>query len=358
MKEGQGDKSEFRVLSLDGGGICGAFVAGFLAEIEQRTGRPFGEHFDLIAGTSTGGIIAAALAFREPASRIEQFYREHGPLIFRRWWTKPTRRWRAPLRWAGRRFAWCADSLVLRKLGLDYDWLRRSKYGADELREALVEVFGERQLGESQSRLVIPSINLTNGQTKVFKTPHLPNLYIDRHLPVVDVVLATAAAPTYFPHVVIQPGSAYVDGGLWANNPVMVAIAESIAISGRCRREGVDPVFDLETTSVLSIGTGRAAMFANPPDHKAGLGWWASRLFGLTLLTQSQGATFQGKYVLADRFERIDFDIPDSTWTIDSVCYVDQMIHNGRQRAAELLDGVRGRFLAYEAALYRPFPAE
>jgi hypothetical protein len=74
----------FRILSLDGGGIRGAFTAAFLADIERRLGCRVADHFDLIAGTSTGGIIAAALAAGEPASRVVEFYRSRGPRIFTR----------------------------------------------------------------------------------------------------------------------------------------------------------------------------------------------------------------------------------------------------------------------------------
>src|SRR5439155_11838233 len=68
----------FGILSLDGGGIRGAFTAAFAAEVEKRLGRPLADYFDLIAGTSTGAIIAVALALREPAEQIERFYRERG----------------------------------------------------------------------------------------------------------------------------------------------------------------------------------------------------------------------------------------------------------------------------------------
>ena len=268
--QGKTDKQPFRILSLDGGGICGAFVAGFLAGIEERTGKRIGQHFDLIAGTSTGGIIAAALAFGEPASRIEAFYREHGHLIFRRRKVEVNGR----LKGAFKRLVFrTLDHVLLKDRGLDCDWILHSKYKGEPLKAALTEVFSGKPLGESPTRLVIPSINLTNGQTKVFKTPHLPGLHIDLHLPVVDVVMATTAAPTYFPYAVIQPGSMYVDGGLWANNPTMVGLVESMAISNRCLRDE-DPRFDLETTSVLSVGTGRCQRFMKPPGGEAGVAWW------------------------------------------------------------------------------------
>lgn len=210
----------FRILSLDGGGIRGAFGAGFLACLEERLQCRVSEFFDLIAGTSTGAIIAAAVAMGEPASRIKQFYRERGSVIFRRPWERP-----APSLWEGlkrsvrRAPIWCANRR-LRRFGIDYDWLLHPKYDGDELRRSLVEVFGEHTLeAVRRSRLVIPSVDLTRGHTVVFKTPHMPGLVRDRRYRIVDVLLATTAAPTYLPHATIGNGSAYVDGGIWANNP-------------------------------------------------------------------------------------------------------------------------------------------
>lgn len=347
-------KGAFRILSLDGGGICGALVAGFLAGGEDQIGRPIGECFDLIAGTSTGGIIAAALAFREPASRIERFYLEHGPRIFQRRKVASSAWWKWALRKVGGR---PLDRLILSRLGLDLDQILQSKYVAEPLRAALVEVFGSKCLGEAQTRLIIPSINLTNGQTKVFKTAHLPDLHIDLHLPIVDVILATTAAPSFFPHATIQPGSMYVDGGLWANNPTMAAIAESIAIARDCRRE-VDPRFDLGTTSVLSMGTGRCKQFMKPPAEGAGVAWWmaGAKLIRLTMMSQSQGTEFQADYLLGrENHRRVDFELPDDTWNLDSICYLEEMIHNGRQKAAEMVSPLRPRFFDRTAPSYTPF---
>jgi patatin-like phospholipase/acyl hydrolase len=219
-----------------------------------------------------------------------------------------------------------------------------------------LEVFQHRPLGEAENRLVIPSVNMTNGQTKVFKTPHLPDHFIDRYFPVADAILATTAAPTYFPHAVIQKGSRYVDGGLWANNPGMVAVAESIRISKECRRPRIDPSFTLLDTHMLSIGTGSSPFFADPPEEGAGVAWWASRLIDLISIAQAQGAHFQAKAILADRYERIDFAIPDGSWRLDSVDLVEQMIHNGRQKATEELVKLRPRFFDSPVPGYHPFP--
>ncbi len=218
------------------------------------------------------------------------------------------------------------------RFNLDASWLLSSKYGDADLAAALTDIFQHRTLGLAQNRLIIPSINMTNGQTKVFKTPHLPKHYIDRNLRVVDVVLATTAAPTYFPHAVIQKGSRYVDGGLWANNPSMVALVESIRISRECNRPDIDPRFQTGDTHMLSIGTGSSTFFADPPSDAAGIAWWA-RALDLISISQSQGATSRHGQFWTTVTNGLTSFFPDSSWRLDSVNFLEQMIHNGHQMA-------------------------
>lgn len=337
----------FRILSLDGGGIRGAFTAAFLADIEERTNCRICEFFDLVAGTSTGGIIAAALAAGEPAARIVQFYRERGPAIF----VRPAR----PKTRMAKCRTWLAN-LCLRKTGIDEDWLWSPKYESGPLRDALEEVFGNRTIEELRCcRTVIPSVDLTKGQTVVFKTPHLPDLVRDRRFRVVDVVLATTAAPTYFPHATFGVGSAYVDGGVWANNPTMVAVAEALRIGKGCRRPGVDRDVALEAITVLSVGTGRAPYFAKPPAGGGGIAWWLAPLLELVSVSQAQGVHFQSSYVLGDRYHRVDFDLPNASWKLDCIDVVDQLIHLGRDRAAEHLASIQNQFLFQPTSPYVPF---
>ncbi len=323
----------FKVLSLDGGGIRGAFTAAVLDVIEERTKRPAFESFDLFAGTSTGGIIAAGLASGEKASRIVQFYRNHGPRIFAR----PARKfsWKS-------RFAKRACEKRLKGLGIDYDWLFTSKYDAEALQSALETIFCDNKLETiTASRLVIPSVDLTKGQTVVFKTPHLPRLDRDRHFKLVDILLATSAAPTYFPVATIGKGSRYVDGGLWANNPTIVGLAEAVKILqvGPKASEGANLGTAFQNIEVLSIGTGTLKAFMQPSSGADGLAWWiAGRLVELMFLAQSQGIHFQSQYLLGDNYARIDFDIPDVSWKLDNVLVIDELIHLGREAAKSNLE--------------------
>jgi uncharacterized protein len=355
---GEGDVRPFRILSLDGGGIRGAFTAGFLAGIEDRIGHPVGQYFDLVAGTSTGGIIAAAVAFGEPASRIEQFYLEHGPRIFARPWEKPIPWYKRPFRWMGRLYPKAVNRALYNRFSVDRHWLHNSKYIADELKDALTEVFADKRLGHASNRLVIPSVNAISGQPKVFKTSHLSHLFIDHKYKIVDVLLATAAAPTYFPAAVLESeaGSAYVDGGLWANNPSVVALVESMMIAERCNRSEIDPIFSIETTFVLSVGTGKPAVSTNPPGTKAGIFWWmANKLLDLSSLAQSKGVDFQAQHILGDRHRRVEFDLAGPEWTMDNASLVGSMVHIGRQRAIAEVERLRAHFFTENAPPFVPY---
>jgi uncharacterized protein len=165
-----------RILSIDGGAIKGVFPASFLTTLEESLGQPIAKFFDLIVGTSTGGIIALGLGLGLSAKQILSFYEERGPSIFK-----------------GTQFA-----RALRQIGI-------SKYSSDPLREALQMVFEDRRLGESTTRLVVPSCNLDTGEVHIWKTSHHPRLERDYKVPVVEVALSTAAAPTYFPRTVRPP---------------------------------------------------------------------------------------------------------------------------------------------------------
>ncbi|WP_165223327.1 CBASS cGAMP-activated phospholipase [Aquisphaera insulae] len=318
----------FRILSLDGGGIRGAFTAAFLARLEKTLEHPLTEYFDLIAGTSTGGIIAVALALGEPCHRIRDFYQEYGPQIF-------SRRDALPIPgWVLNRLSVVANQ-YLAPYGLDVDAFRQSKYDGVVLKQALEQVLGTRTLNDAKTRLVIPSVDLVSGKTVVFKTPHQPGFIRDKHLSAVDVVLATTAAPTYFPHAVMKPGTAYTDGGVWANNPSMVAYVEALKIREVCTRPGIDPVFDMQDVQLLSIGTGKPKYSMTPPEVGPGLGWWALRLLDVVFTSQAQGVDNQVRYVLGEQYYRVDFDILDKSWSLDAVNLVSTLVHLGEEKAVE-----------------------
>jgi patatin-like phospholipase/acyl hydrolase len=340
----------FRILSLDGGGIRGAFAAAFLYRLELQIGCPISDYFDLIAGTSTGGIIALALCLGEPAEKICKLYRDCGPAIF-------TPRKSVDL---SRFQRLCAKAAKWRFRSLDEAALYRSKYTSDALRELLTAVFGTRTLEDAKaSRALIPAVNLTTGRTIVFKTPHQPKFIRDRYITAVDVALAASAAPTFFPQACIGPGSAYADGGLWANNPAMLAYAEAVKIHGIAKRDELDPTFGIDEIHMVSIGTGEPEYYARPAPGDDGLLWWADKLFEVASGAESQGVDFQAQYVLGpERYQRIDFKMPSNPWRLDDVTAVPELLHYGEQAAIDAYPSIKDQFLAKKKQQYHPFPPD
>ncbi len=267
----------FRILSLDGGGLRGSFGAGFLHALERRvvpaSGRSLASHFDLLAGTSTGGILAAGLAAGLSAERLVQFYREQGPEIFH-----PREPFRP--RTSVRPLYPFANWVFRRKTGMPMDEIFRARYCPFHLTDAFVTAFGDLTLGDlTGCRLIVPAVNLSKGEIHIFRTAHLPGRRGRQDgLKIVDLLVAATAAPTYFPHKMIGE-DAYCDGGVWANNPTVLAVAEAVALTHgadgledalRDDRSGAGPTelekaVDVSGIAVLSIGTGRATYSLSPP---------------------------------------------------------------------------------------------
>lgn len=273
----------FRVLCLDGGGMRGLYTASVLSALAQRyspsQGLDIGKGFDLIAGTSTGGILACGLAAGVPIQQIADIYREHGPKIF----TRPI---------PGSAFAkiiWAIRNL----------W--RPANLNDELRKALHDVLGDETLGDVFARrrigLCIPAVNLATHESKVFKTAHDPERNADDNRKLVDVSLATSAAPIIFPIAgipnpnVAAQTSHFTDGGLWANNPVLVGLVEALHVADQSR-----PI------EIISIGTcpppaGTALL---PQEAYRGvLGWsFGIKALELSMDAQASGHQFMAKFLI------------------------------------------------------------
>ena len=181
----------FQILSLDGGGIKGLFSAAILAAIEEDLNVNVTDHFDLIAGTSTGGIIAIGLGLGMKPREIVEFYLREGPRIFPSWFG--------------------AKRLQ--------HWISR-KFSAEPLAEALRSCFKDKRFGDSRKRLVIPSFNLGDDDVYIFRTPHHEGLNRDFKVPAWKVALATSSAPTFFPCTREVDKVRLIDGGVWANNPI------------------------------------------------------------------------------------------------------------------------------------------
>ncbi len=278
-----------KILAIDGGGIKGVLPAAFLATMEADSGKSVVDHFDMIVGTSTGAIIALGLGLGVSASEILQFYLDRGPEIFDS--VGPSGPWRRLAKTVRHAFA--------------------SKYRPENLRESLEAVFGTRKLGESRCRLVIPSYDSLRRTVHVFKTAHHERLCNDFKQPVVDVALATAAAPTFFPAHKTSWGQLLVDGGVWANNPVGLAVVEAVGVLG----------WDGHDLSVLSLGCTDPTL-STPPDA----GWLTLREKVASLLQQAQVSASLGTAQIltghtsdAPKVYRVNVTVPDGTYSLDKV---------------------------------------
>lgn len=272
----------FQVLALDGGGLKGIFSAAVLACLEQDLETNIVDHFDLIVGTSTGGLIALALGAGIPPEELVTFYETEGHAVFR-------------------------DRLRLRSLGR----LVMPKYRADGLRRALKRIFGDRVLADSQKPLVIPAFDLGEDDVYIFKTPHHHRLRRDWRERMVDVALATTAAPTFFQAHQLR-STQLVDGGVWANNPAMVGVTEAVGVFEK----------PLESVRVLSLGTTSALRRPQPRLGRAGIAAWAwgGVAVGVILRGQSLGANNQVRHLLGDeRLVRIDSVVPEGLLHLDRV---------------------------------------
>lgn len=267
----------FKILSLDGGGIKGIYTAELLHRCEETLGRgePVARYFDMIAGTSTGGIIALGLGLGISTADITAFYRDDGRKIF-----PPL-----PGRWLAKARQW----VMWRFLG--------PKLAHEELEKALQHRFEDHLLGESAARLVIPAFMMPKTEIAVFKTDHHKDFRNDHLTPMWKVARSTSAAPTYLKgHEHEESGRIFIDGGVWANNPVMVALVDALT------------AYDLtpEQIEVFSIGTGNAPFELSRPDVFGGMWAWKEVIKAAMFLT-TDNATAQAKLLLGpDRCLRLE----------------------------------------------------
>ena len=151
-----------------------------------------------------------------------------------------------------------ANWVFKRKTGGNLDAAFRARFCPIALQAAFDEGFGDRQMKSVDfTRLIIPSVNLSAGEPYVFRSPHLPSGVRDKELKISDVVIAATAAPTYFPHRQIGDG-AFVDGGIWASDPSILAFAEAMRIQQFERQATENCPCDTNEVHLLLIGTGRA----------------------------------------------------------------------------------------------------
>ncbi len=268
----------YQILCLSGGGYLGLYTAEVLARIEAATKRPVVMQFDLIAGTSIGGVIALALAAGKTAVSIRETLVSKGPKIFS---VRPP-----------------PQSGIRQKLDLRLN-ARKAKYSSAPLRAALEEFFDPSlKVGELRRRVIVPTVNLTKGSPQVFKTPHHPTFVRDLNVSVIDVALATSAAPTFFPIHRID-GELFADGGLYANSPDHLALHEA--------EHFLD--WPLNEIRILSVGT-TTSKFSFSAGGGLDMGWiaWLSgqRLPNVMIAAQQMNTDYMLRHRLRENYLRID----------------------------------------------------
>ncbi|MBN1605842.1 MAG: patatin-like phospholipase family protein [Polyangiaceae bacterium] len=272
-----------RVLSIDGGGIRGIIPATVLAQLEQLAAKPISALFDLIAGTSTGGILALGLSApgdggmpKFTARELVDLYLEEGSTIFHR--------------------------SLWKIVGSGYG-VADEKYGSEGVEAVLKRRFGERRLSETLTPVLVPAYEIERRAPFIFKSsyarrPPGPKTY---DFPLWQVARATSAAPTYFEpcEILVSPTERYalVDGGVYANNPAMCAWAE--VQGGADAREEVDVL-------LVSLGTGelcRPILYSEAKDW--GLLGWARPVLDVMFDGSSDVVDYQMRQLLRDKYFRL-----------------------------------------------------
>lgn len=306
-----------KILSIDGGGIKGVFPASFLSSIEEVIGGRVADYFDLIVGTSTGGIIALGLGLGFSAKEILGFYEKHGPSIFR-----------------GNRFF-----KILRHAAL-------AKYDNVALTKALEETFGEKKLGESSVRLVVPSFNLDTGEVHLYKTCHHEKFDRDYSERAVDVALATSAAPTFFPTHRTSSGIPLIDGGVWANNPIGTAVVEAIGVLD----------WDKNNIEVLSLGCTTEALDVRAGRRRS-LGWayWGPKLADVFIASQSSASLGTAAVIIGhEKIHRISPHAANGKFGIDVIKEINFLKGLGVSEARKQLPNLRSLF-SEKAEQFTPY---
>jgi patatin-like phospholipase/acyl hydrolase len=306
--------SGHRILSIDGGGIKGVFAASFLASLESSTGCRIVDNFDLIAGTSTGGIIAIALGLGYSAADILSFYEQLGPEIFQH-------------------TGFASVMASIKQLG-------KSKYGQEQIAATLNKFFGGRTLGESKTALLIPSFNIETGEIYAFRSGSKPPFDSDSQTSALDAALATTAAPTYFPAHRTQTGTPLVDGAVWANNPTELAVVEGIGSFG----------WIPDSISVLSVGSTQTAFSAGlARSTSLGAAYWGMKAADLFMTAQSSAALLMaGRLIGPENVHRYNPTVPARRFGLDKISEIPSLKGLGDSEVRKALPTLRKVFFSEE----------
>lgn len=287
-----------RILSLDGGGYLGLATIAFITEAERHFQTTCQEQFDMFCGTSTGAIIALALASGKSGREVAELYQAFGATVFRN--PFPGARYLRLLR-----------------------GIATSLYSNDRLRKVLCDAFGDLTIGDLRRKgkyVLIPAYNLTRGRPRVFKTNHSPELTLDEAYRVADIALASAAAPVFLPIVSLpSPTSGvaerFCDGGLFANCPALLGYAEAISYL-KARPETIQ-ILSLSTPRTSLAERASAQSWLDQALLKRGIVAWGPRLTNVMIDATSTIMHFALRLIMeahggdGAHYERIELQRPD-----------------------------------------------
>lgn len=288
--------AKYRILSIDGGGLRGLISARLLDRLDSNSEiGGWLSSVDLFAGTSTGGILALGLATGRSPGDICDLYRNKGKRIF-------------------------DDSIWddIRDLGKTVG----AEYSNRNLKSELKKIFGNIALGEIAKKVAIPAFDLDNEALAAARTwkPKIFHNYkgpdADRNALAADVALYTSSAPTYFPSA-----DGFIDGGVYANNPSIIAIAQAIS-----KRNDREERASLDDIVLLSLGTGVSLSYIKGKTLDWGYAQWIKPLINVLMDGVAGISDYQARELLGSRYHRLQivFD-PEETIPMDAVDKIDRM---------------------------------
>lgn len=302
-----------RMLCIDGGGIRGVFAIAILQAIEEELQEPIGNLFDVIAGTSTGSIIAASAALETKMKDVMGSYKAYGEKIF------------------------------IRKATFGFF---KSVYSDKYLRALLEKAFKDVKLEDVNKPLLIPAVDITHGRPYVHRSNYEEHPGDDLSIHLWDAILSSCSAPVYFPPNNVNNEFLSIDGGLWANNPSLVCITEALSFFNA----------ELKDVHILSIGTGKQHIdFQIEKNKNWGIKKWlpfrfpsmkvTPKLIDLAVDLSSESVSYYCKRLLGDNYLRINKELAEEV-PFDEVAYMDKLTELGKhvfyERKKEIMDFIHG----------------
>ena len=299
------ERKKFRILCIDGGGLRGVIPLQVIKSIENITKQPIHKTFDLVAGTSTGGLLTCALTFGDIDStvgntrkysldEIQEIYVKRGKEIFPKY---------------GR---------IKSSYNALKKWIR-PEYNPNSLQNILVEYFGENRITSCLKPIFIASFNI-HRNIPIFFTTREATLQEEKNANLFEVCRATSAAPTYFPSYSFNYDSENIiciDGGIIMNNPSIGALIEVLGNSDYKHYKVNERKLDLKNIAILSLGTGRSKKNLNSIEsHKWGRKDWIKPVIDISTagpvkVTHNQISTLFQASGLEKNYLRVDIDIDE-----------------------------------------------